>query len=80
MDITNDFSCVAEFKSITFNEFQNIYHEVKETVEIYNIRKQPTYIGKISARGNFIVKSTLISRGKFLSQVTMIAEKIHCHA
>ena len=38
-------------------------------MEIYNIRKQPTYIGKISARGNFIVKSTLISRGKFLSQV-----------
>ncbi|XP_063677657.1 uncharacterized protein LOC134813721 [Bolinopsis microptera] len=55
---------------------QNIYHEVKETVEIYNIRKQPTYIGKISARGNFIVKSTLVSRGKFLSQVELA---IHCN-
>ena len=54
----------------------NIYHEVKETVEIFKYKKQPVYIGKISARGNFIAKSTLISRGKFLSQIELA---IHCN-
>ena len=48
---------------------QSIYPPVHETLEIFSYKKPAHFIGKISSRGNYTSKCTLVSRGKFLSQV-----------
>jgi len=53
-----------------------VNNELCETVDICNYKTKATYLGKMVTRGNSILRATLISRGKYLSQIEIA---IHCN-